>query len=145
MYISHCYLELVLEYLLHLLTLLLFYEVVPLLRVQHRIAHERIQVEVLILCPCALLIVIAKHSPIGNFLLFILNGKDVSDGVKPILGINPIFPICDPLVSFTLNTLWFIDNICKVVPLQSPEFLSKFFNNITDAFILSSNLSSGKP
>ena len=67
----------------------------------------------------------SKHSPIGNFLLFILNGKDVSDGVKPILGINPIFPICDPLVSFTLNTLRFIDNICKVVPLQSPEFMSK--------------------
>ena len=46
-----------------------------------------------------------------------MNGKDVSNGVKLILGINPIFPICDPLVSFTLNTLWFIDNICKVIPL----------------------------
>ena len=62
--------------------------------------------------------VIAKHSLIGNCLLFILNGKDVSDGVKSILGINPIFPICDP------NTLWFIDNICKVVPLHSPELMS---------------------
>ena len=49
----------------------------------------------------------AKPNSIGNCLLFILNGKDVSDGVKSILGMNPIFPICDPFVIFTLNTLWF--------------------------------------
>ena len=89
--------------------------------------------------------VIAKHSLIVNCLLFILNGKDVSDGVKSILGINPILPICDPLVILTFNTLWFIDNICQVVPLHSPELMSKFLNNITDALILSSNLCSGKP
>ena len=89
--------------------------------------------------------VIAKHSLIVNCLLFILNGKDVSDEVKSVLGINPIFPIRDPLVVLTFNTLWFIDNIYKVVPLHSPEFISKFLNNITDAFILSSNLCSGKP
>ena len=38
-----------------------------------------------------------------------------------------------------------IGNICKVVPLHSPELMSKFLNNITDALILSSNLCSGKP
>ena len=58
--------------------------------------------------------------------------------VKSILGINPIFSIRDPLVVLTFNTLWFIDNIYKVVPLHSPELMSKFLNNITDAFILSS-------
>ena len=66
-------------------------------------------------------------------------------GVKSILGINPIFPICDPLVILPFNTLRCIDNICKVVPLRSPELMSKFLNNITDAFILSSNLCSRKP
>ena len=30
-------------------------------------------------------------------------------------------------------------------PLHSPELMSKFLNNITDALILSSNLCSGKP
>ena len=79
---------------------------------------------------------IAKHSVIGNCPLIILNDKDVSDGVKSIFGINPIIPICDPLVILTYNTLWFIGNICKVVPLYSPELMSKFHNNITDALIL---------
>ena len=37
--------------------------------------------ELLILWPCALFIVIAKLSLIGNCLLFILNGNDDSDGV----------------------------------------------------------------
>ena len=37
------------------------------------------------------------------------------------------------------------DNICKVVPLYSPELMSEFLNNMSDALILSSNLCSGKP
>ena len=79
---------------------------------------------------------IAYHSLIGKCPLFILNDKDVSDGAKSILDINPILPLCDPLVILTFNTLWFIGNICKVVPLHSPELMSKFHNNITDALIL---------
>ena len=36
-----------------------------------------------------------------------MNGKDVSNGVKLILGINPIFPICDPFVILTFNLYYY--------------------------------------
>ena len=45
---------------------------------------------------------------------------DDTDGVKSNLDINPIFLICGPLVILTFNTLWFIENICNVVPLHNP-------------------------
>ena len=58
----------------------------------HTIVHQRIQaaVSIRLNCSCALFIVIAKHSSLGSCLLFILNGNDDSDGVKSILGINPV-------------------------------------------------------
>ena len=67
----------------------------------------------------------------SDCLLFTLEGKDNSDGVKSILVISPIFPICDPFIIWTFYTSWFMI-IFTVVSSHNHELMSKYLNDITD-------------
>jgi len=85
--------------------------------------------------PWLLLMVIAKHTDMGNCLHWNLKGIMVSDSVRHSLGMYTFLQCCTP---FYLLSLWLqvyiylpIFVIINLVPLHRPEAWSKFLSNIT--------------
>ncbi|XBI84545.1 hypothetical protein VPH35_092836 [Triticum aestivum] len=86
-------------------------------------------------CPCALLIVMAKLSLIGNCFLLNLKGNiSSSDGQRGIRGRNTLLPACCPsTISASMAFLW-KPRTTSLVPLHNPLAGSMFLNSITGQF-----------
>jgi hypothetical protein len=99
-----------------------------------------------IVCPCALLMVVAKLSQIGNY--FRLNWKGIislSDEHKDMRGKKTIFLVCCPnTISVSMVFFW-NPRIISLVPLQSPFAGSIFLSIMTGQPVFSFNTCGGRP
>jgi hypothetical protein len=72
-------------------------------------------------CPWALLMVIAKLNRIGNYFLLNLKGSDMSsEGDKGILGMKTLVPACCPPTISVSFALFWNALIINLVPLHNP-------------------------
>ena len=98
-----------------------------------------------IVCPCALLDVMAKVGFKGNCFLVNWKGNLVSEGVNGILGTNKRFPLYGPW-----EIMHSIIVVCSLVTtylvlLQCPLLKSMFRNNITGTSGVSFKICGGSP
>ena len=96
-------------------------------------------------CPCDLLIVIAKAGIIGNCRLFKVNGKFTSLGSKSILGRVVMLPLwLSEIISATKEFVLRAFMINRV-PLHNPFLGFKFLKSITTVPTFNFKLCGGNP
>jgi len=95
--------------------------------------------------PWLLLIVIAKHTEIGNYRLFKRNGHFDSLGDNVILGIKTCAPILVLVMIFASMTHVPSLVITNLVPLQTPAFWFRFQSNMIGKADFNFNLWFGNP
>ena len=96
-------------------------------------------------CPCDLLMVIAKHNRTGNCSRRIVKGNISPVDSNLILGMRAICPKKDPVKISHFKIVEEISSTRSRVPLQSPFLVSRFLSNITITPTFSNSLWGGKP
>ncbi len=96
-------------------------------------------------CPCDLLMVIAKHGFNGNCKRLNEIAKPFSEGIIGILDIYTLLPFFSPTAISASITRERNRLTVSLVPLQSPSEGQIFLNNMTGIFSFRTNLCGGNP